>query len=118
MPKFDRKIFETFNDTIVLYYNMEALCDNFQDNTNWCQNNETVEDLEKSISLGGAYVINESGKYYLLTRTESDYKIVDSESSEIDLKNFTTNQRKYTKLYNTLQHFYKTLYNYSQLNSI
>ena len=93
MPKFDRKIFEVFNDTIVLYYNMDALCSDFQNNTNWCQNDETVEDLEKSFSIGGSYVINESGKYYLLTRTESDYKIVDSESSEIDLKNFTTNGR-------------------------
>jgi hypothetical protein len=101
MPKFDKKIFESFNDTIVLYYNMEALCNNFQDNTNWCQNDETVEDLEKSFSLGGAYVINESGKYYLLTRTESDYKIVDSKSSEVNLKNFTTN--------GTLEDFIETL---------
>ena len=62
---------------------MDDICKTYN-TTNWCSNKETIEDIEKSISLGASFVIIPSDyeNRYLLTKTESDAKIVDNKSEE------------------------------------
>ena len=83
MAKSPRTIYSSTQTKIIEYYSMDDICNTYTD-TDWCSNEETISDIEKSISLGAAFVIIPSDyeNRYLLTKTESDAKIVDNRSKE------------------------------------
>lgn len=83
MAKSPRTIYSSTQTKIIEYYSIDDICNTYTD-TDWCSNKETISDIEKSISLGAAFVIIPSDyeNRYLLTKTESDAKIVDNKSEE------------------------------------
>lgn len=83
MAKSPRTIYSSTQTKMIEYYSIDDICKTYTD-TNWCSNETTVNDIKKSILLGGAFVIipMDYDKRYLLTKTESDAKVVDNNSEE------------------------------------